>query len=90
MFEYRNAANSAFVIEPRLPRDGTPAAARSGGGEDDKPLERLSGAFALREEDELKLDRERGITKKRRENVDQNLKLNSPPCKAMPRTRYSL
>ena len=67
VFEYRNAANSAFVIEPRLSRGGTPAAARSGGGDDDggddKPLARPSGAAALREEDEP--DRERGITKQK-------------------------
>ena len=63
MFEYRNAANSAFVIEPRLSRGGTPAAARSGGGDDDGGDDDKSGAAALREEDEP--DRERGITKQK-------------------------
>ena len=63
MFEYRNAANSAFVIEPRLSRGGTPAAARSGGGDNDGGDDDKSGAAALREEDEP--DRERGITKQK-------------------------
>jgi len=66
VFEYRNAANSAFVIEPRLSRGGTPAAARSGGGDDgddDGGDDDKSGAAALREEDEP--DRERGITKQK-------------------------
>ena len=63
VFEYRNAANSAFVIEPRLSRGGTPAAARSGGGDDDGGDDNKSGAAALREEDEP--DRERGITKQK-------------------------
>ena len=63
VFEYRNAANSAFVIEPRLSRGGTPAAARSGGGDDDGGDDVKSGAAALREEDEP--DRERGITKQK-------------------------
>ena len=64
VFEYRNAANSAFVIEPRLSRGGTPAAARSGGGDDDGGDDDKSGAAALREEDEP--DRERGITKQKK------------------------
>ena len=63
VFEYRNAANSAFVIEPRLSRGGTPAAARSGGGDNDGGDDDKSGAAALREEDEP--DRERGITKQK-------------------------
>ena len=63
VFEYRNAANSAFVIEPRSSRGGTPAAARSGGGDDDGGDDDKSGAAALREEDEP--DRERGITKQK-------------------------